>query len=256
MPENDLNLLIEAATEAGKIARRFWRADPQVWHKPDGQGPVTEADLAVDKMLRSELRSARPDFGWISEESDDDGSRHHAETVFIVDPIDGTRAFAQGDETFAHSLAITTNGEVTAGVVYLPVMDLMFAAAKGQGATLGGTAITAAARDRLIGANVLTARATMNPNFWQEVPDIKRSFRSSLAYRLCLVAQGRFDAMITLRDTWDWDIAAGTLIAQEAGARVTDRRGNALKFNSSDNKSPGAIAAGDIVHDALISRLV
>ena len=255
MPGNDLLLLTEAARQAGEIAKRFWRADPQVWDKPGGQGPVTEADLAVNEMLRSKLRSARPDYGWMSEEDEDDSSRRVSESVFIVDPIDGTRAFTEGEKTFSHSIAISRGGQIMAGVVYLPVLDLMFAAERGQGATLQGETIAVADRGDLTGADVLTTKPTMHSDMWRKMPDIKRSFRSSLAYRLCLVAQGRFDAMITLRDTWDWDIAAGSLIAEEAGARVTDRRGLPLRFNSSVHKSKGAIAASVDLHKALLAHL-
>ncbi|WP_294229727.1 inositol monophosphatase family protein, partial [uncultured Shimia sp.] len=106
MPVTDLDLLIAAAQRAGKIATRYNGPDAKAWHKPEGAGPVTEADLAVNEMLEDTLRAARPDYGWLSEESLDEGDRIHAEKTFIIDPIDGTRSFIEGSDTWAHALAI------------------------------------------------------------------------------------------------------------------------------------------------------
>ena len=100
LPAPDLALLTEAAREAGEIARRFWRADPRVWDK-GGNDPVSEADLAVDTFLKNALLAARSDYGWVSEETEDDPARFETDRVFIVDPIDGTRAFVAGEPTWA-----------------------------------------------------------------------------------------------------------------------------------------------------------
>ena len=115
---DDLTLLTDAAREAGKIAAKFFHSSAEKWDKPGGQGPVTEADLAVDAMLREELTSARCNYAWLSEETEDNPDRLGAERVFIVDPIDGTRSFIEGSTTWAHSLAIARNGRVEAAVVY------------------------------------------------------------------------------------------------------------------------------------------
>ena len=129
----------------------------------------------------------------------------------------------------------------------------MFAALAGQGAVLNGEAIHAKADAGLPGAEVLATRPMMQPENWPNgVPDIARVYRPSLAYRLCLVAQGRFDAMITFRDAWEWETAADTLIAQEAGARVTDGQGGAITFNSETRMHPGCMVAAPDLHDALM----
>ncbi|MCI2400168.1 3'(2'),5'-bisphosphate nucleotidase CysQ [Aliiroseovarius subalbicans] len=254
---DDLQLLIDAARESGRIARHFFENAHEIWEKADGQGPVTEADIAVDRLLRTDLRAARPGYGWLSEETEDDLDRLKADRVFIVDPIDGTRAFIEGSPTWAHSLAVVDRGQVTAAVVYLPMTDRLFAATKGQGATLNGEAITASPRDDLGGASVLAARPAFEPWHWKDalVPPVKRNFRSSLAYRMALVGQGRFDAMLTLRATWEWDIAAGALIVEEAGGRVTDKTGAALCFNNEVPQLPGVVAGGAQIHPALVTRL-
>ncbi|PTX57745.1 myo-inositol-1(or 4)-monophosphatase [Litoreibacter ponti] len=252
----DLDLLIDAARESGDIARRFFKSDPEVWDKDDGAGPVTEADLAIDKMLRSELLSARATYGWLSEETEDDAARLDHERVFIVDPIDGTRAFIAGERHFSHSLAIAEKGRVTAAAVYLPMMDLMFAAHEGAPATLNGEMISPTETTALDGATVLAAKSNFNDTHWQGgTPPMLRKFRPSLAYRLCLVAQGRYDAMLTLRDCWEWDIAAGDLIVRQAGGRVTDRLGAPLRFNNPHPKTKGCHAAGEAMHGALQARL-
>ena len=254
--ESDLALLTRAALAAGDVARSFFRGS--FWTRDKGaDGPVTEADIAVNDTLAALLRPARPGYGWLSEETTDDPSRLSCERVFLLDPIDGTRAFIEGSDGFAHSLAIATGGRITAAVVYLPMQNRLYAATPDGPATLNGTPIRCTACAEIGGATVLTARTTLDPAHWKGTPPpVTRAFRPSLANRMCLVAEGRFDAMLTLRPTWEWDIAAGTLIAERAGARVTDRKGNALTFNTPGAKADGVVAAGAGLWQALTGGLV
>jgi myo-inositol-1(or 4)-monophosphatase len=257
LPARDLALLTEAAREAGRIALRYWRRDPKVWDKGGEHGPVSEADLAVNDMLKAKLLDARPDYGWLSEETPDSADRLSVDTVFIIDPIDGTRAFVAGEETWAHSLAVAHRGRVTAGVVYLPAIDRIYTASETSAPMRDGESIRASGRDRLEGANILTTKANMLPEKWPGgVPEITRSFRASLAYRMCLAAEGRFDGMLTLRDAWEWDIAAGSLIAQRAGAAVTDQKGAALQFNTPSALADGVLALPPKLHVEALARLV
>ncbi|MEL6680432.1 MAG: 3'(2'),5'-bisphosphate nucleotidase CysQ, partial [Pseudomonadota bacterium] len=229
----DLALLTDAALAAGEIAKLHFGRNPEVWEKADNGGPVSEADLAIDRMLGAELTSARPDYGWLSEETEDGAGRLAAERVFIVDPIDGTRAFVAGKPSFSHALAVVEAGQVTAAVVHLPIPGLTFAATRGGGATVNGAPILPSAREGLSGAAVLTHDWQLKAKNWPGgVPDVVAHQRSSLAYRLCLIANGEFDAMITLRNAWEWDVAAGALIVAEAGGMVTDRNGGAPVFNN------------------------
>ncbi len=252
---NDLALLEETAREAGDIARSFWREDPQVWDK-GGDDPVSEADFAVDKHLKQRLLAARPDYGWVSEETEDDPARLDATRVFIVDPIDGTRSFVAGEQTWAHSLAVAENGRITAACVFLPVREKMYLSELGQGSTLNGATINASKRVELEDATVLSPKVSFRPEHWQDQPPpVKRHFRPSLAYRMALVGEGRFDAMLTLRPAWEWDIAAGALIATEAGATVTDRHGETLTFNSPARQTAGVVAGSGSVHAALRQNL-
>ncbi len=256
MPGPDLALLIDAARHAGDIAMRFWRRDPKVWDKGGEHGPVTEADLAVNDMLKQTLLVARPDYGWLSEETPDTTTRLSAQRVFILDPIDGTRAFVAGEDNFAVSLAIAEAGRVTAGAVIMPAKNRLYTGEIGGPALCNGAEIRAGVREDLMGSNLLATKANMEPDHWPGgVPDLKRSFRTSLAYRLCLAAEGRYDGMVTFRDTWEWDIAAGSLICECAGAKVTDRTGAALRFNSPQAMTSGVIATNPVLHKAIMARL-
>lgn len=251
----DLDLLINAARAAGDIARKYFKASPEVWEKSGGQGPVTEADLHVNRQLEADLQAARPDYGWLSEETEDGSARLKTDRQFIIDPIDGTRAFIEGSKDWAHSIAITENGLPVAGVIYLPMPDLLYAAEIGQGATCNGARLTASEDKPIDAATVLSAKPNMDPKYWAAlVPPFKRTFRSSLAYRLALVGEGRFDGMLTLRPTWEWDVAAGALIVTEAGGIVSDQKGQAAVFNNPHPQINGMVAAGGI-HAALIDAL-
>ncbi len=177
--------------------------------------------------------------------------------MFIIDPIDGTRSFIEGSKTWAHSLAIARDGEVTAAVVLLPMRDMLFTASLGAGAQSNGARIKASTQPSLVDAQILAARPSMDSKHWKaaKAPDIKRHHRPSLAYRLSLVAQGTFDAMFTFRPSWEWDIAAGALITSEAGGQITDKTGKALRFNGIDPRLNGVLAAGRPLHPELLSLL-
>ncbi|WP_422077297.1 inositol monophosphatase family protein [Vannielia sp.] len=252
----DTTLLIEAAERAGEIAMRYFRADHRVWEKDDGAGPVTEADLAVDAMLRAHLLGARPGYGWLSEESADDAARLSCERCFIIDPIDGTRAFTAGEVSWAHSLAVAEAGRVVAAVVAMPAKKMIYAAGTGTGATRNGTPLRVTEATGPDDISIVTAKPNLAPHLWPGgLPRNARHYRPSLAYRLALVAEGRYDAMVTFRDTWEWDIAAGTLIVQEAGGTVTDRLGTPLRFNTPDRLTAGTLAANPALHGNLMARL-
>lgn len=254
MPGDDLALLLAAAEQAGRIALRFWRRSPEVFTKHD-DSPVTEADLAVNRMLHAELLAARPDYGWLSEETPDDTARLARPRVFVVDPIDGTRAFMAGENAFSHALAVVENGVPVAGVVHLPALGLTYAATAGGAATRNGVAIACGARGDADEGTVLASSSSLAPEHWPGgAPRLRRHFRASLAWRFCLVADGSFDATLTLRPAWEWDIAAGALIAERAGAVVTDAAGAALAFNRPRPQTQGAVAAGPALHAALMAR--
>lgn len=254
----DLALLTEAAMGAGAIAGRHFGQNPHVQEKAGGQGPVTEADIEINDYLHARLMAARPGYGWLSEESAplEGTARLGAGAVFVIDPIDGTRAFIDGQKSFAHALAVVMGGKPVAAVVHLPLMGLTYRAIAGRGAWLNDRPLQASTRGVVTGARVLAARPALEPRHWPGgVPLVTRHFRPSLAWRLALVGEGAFDAMITLRDAWDWDIAAAALIASEAGARVTDRHGAPLRFNRAGASNAGVLAAPEALHTGLLQAL-
>ncbi len=257
MPAHDLELLTTAAREAGRIASGFSGKDARRWDKPGGAGPVTEADLAVNAYLEETLLTARPDYGWLSEENEDDAARLGKDQVFIVDPIDGTRSFAEGSRTWAIAIATAEAGVISSAAVYLPLRDKLYTAARGAGAFLNGAPLQVSGREALGGAKVLSAKPNFQPKNWRSgtPPEMERHYRPSLAYRLALVAEGRFDAMITLRGSWEWDIAAGALLVAEAGGRITDRNGKVLQFNSPSACLNGIVAGGVKLHTDLADAL-
>lgn len=257
VPDDDLSLLTEAARAAGETLRGHFARGARAWDKPHKAGPVTEADLAANSLLHDRLTGARPGYGWLSEEGPDDPTRRSAARCFVVDPLDGTRSFIEGDHNWSVSLAVVAEGAVVAGVVYLPMRDRLYTAARGQGAWCDGTPMAVATRAELDGARVLSSRRNFVPALWRDgrPAEVQRRHRSSMAYRLALVAEGRYDAMFRLRPAQEWDVAAGTLLVTEAGGRVSDPTGAALRFNGEPPRVPGLVAAGPALHDAICARL-
>jgi myo-inositol-1(or 4)-monophosphatase len=258
LPEhnNDLSLLISAAHASGDIARKFWQKSPETWDKGADAGPVTQADLEIDKMLHAELISARPDYGWLSEETEDNQARLSHDHIFIIDPIDGTRAFIKGSKNFSHSLAIAHKGKITTAVVFLPLLDKLYVATSTMAASLNGRPIGPSNPKPDQIPTLLASKCDFKAENWHnQNPPFERQHRTSIAYRMCLVAEGRFDAMLTLRPTWEWDVAAGTLIAQRAKANVTDKRGNNLIFNNPQAKVDGIMTAGPKLHKTIRTKL-
>jgi myo-inositol-1(or 4)-monophosphatase len=257
LPEHDLALIVDAARRAGAIAREFFGGRFKQWDKGAGE-PVTEADLAVDRFLAATLRGARPDYGWLSEETEDDPSRLSAESVFIVDPIDGTIAFLKGKPQFTVCIAIVREGRPRAGVVFNPVTEECFAAEEGKGATLDGAPIHVSAQSEIEGCRMLATKSTFDAQSRKKEPPwpaMHIEQRSSIAYRMALVAAGQFDAMLSLSAKHDWDLAAGDIIVREAGGRVSDARGYDLRYNGAAPYQHSVAAAGRALHAKLLDKL-
>ncbi len=214
----DLALLMRAAAEAGRIASRYFGKDPQVWMK-EGVSPVSEADYASDAYLRETLLAARPDHGWLSEETADDPARLKARRQFIVDPIDGTRAFLEGRSTWCVSVALVEDGRTIAGVLECPAKQETYWALPGQGAFCNGRRI--AVRAGSSQPEIAGPKAMLDavPEPWRERM-VRAAYIPSLAYRLAMIANGSLDATFVKPNAHDWDIAAADLILHEAGGRL------------------------------------
>lgn len=245
--------------DAGAIARKFYRGSYRRWDKGKGQ-PVTECDLAIDKFLSDRLTGARPKYGWLSEETEDDPARLRTEFVFVVDPIDGTVAFLKNRPHFTICAAVVRDGRPLAAAVYNPITGECFTAIHGDGAKLNGKPIHVSARQELEGCRMLGPKTTFEHPSWNIAPQIPWppmhvETRNSVAYRLTLVACGSFDATVALSAKHDWDLAASDLIVQEAGGLVTTHTGAKMRYNGADPVQPSVVAAGPELHARILERV-
>jgi myo-inositol-1(or 4)-monophosphatase len=247
----DLRLLEETVRAAGEIALRFYGGDYKRWSK-EGGSPVTEADLAVNTFLHDRLMAARPDYGWLSEESADDPARLTKARVFVIDPIDGTIAFLKNRPHFTICAAVVTDGRPGCGVVYNPASGELYAARSGGGAHRNGTTIHVSARAELEGASLLGSRTELTEAPW---PSLHVQTRNSVAYRVVLVADGSADASVSLSCKRDWDLAAADIILSEAGGRLTDTAGATLIYNRATTLQSSLVAANPALHGEIISLL-
>ena len=244
--EADLELLKGAAQEAGALAMTFFRKSPNAWAKAGGS-PVTEADMQVDALLRVRLLAERPNYGWLSEETADDPARLQNDTIFAVDPIDGTRGFIEGDDRWCVSLAVVRNGRPAVAALYAPARGEFLqlrSAARARGDD-DGTRLTV---DQPLDA--FLQRGSPGPRGWLKTDAIERLGAEilphvpSLAYRLTLVATARVDAAFASPRANDWDLAACDLLVHEAGGRLTGLDGAALRYNQEIPRH-GALAAAN-----------
>lgn len=253
--KSDHALLLEAVREAGHVARDFFDKGAKSWHKNPGD-PVTEADIAVDTLLKERLCGERPDYGWLSEETEDDPARLDRARVWIVDPIDGTRAFIDGRAEFTVCAGLVENGEAVLGAVLNPITGEFFEAMRGEGARCNGETLKAPDGADLETARLLASQRSLEKRQgFGSLPHAQFSFINSIAYRMALVALGRFDATISLARKSDWDIAAADIIVTESGGRVSAPDGSALRYNEKRTEHPGVIAAGPELLGEILRRL-
>ena len=250
----DLDLVVSALREAGEIARSGFAGAPQVWEKSKGN-PVTETDIAVDRHLARVLGTARPDYGWLSEETTDQPERLSRRRLFIVDPIDGTLAFIKRKPEFVICVAVVEDGVPVASGVFNPITDEMYTASIGDGSFLNGNRLAVSTRNTLPGCRMLVARDVIEHKAWPEPwPAMDVGKRASIAYRMALVASGQYDCMMALSTKQEWDTAAATLVVQEAGGLVTSHAGEELLYNQSQPLHRSIVCAGPVLHKAIMAR--
>ena len=250
---DDLALLLEAAAEAGAIAMRYFRKSPEVWMK-NGRSPVSEADYAADTFLRDKLTAARPDYGWLSEETADTAARHAAKRLFVVDPIDGTRGFLEGGSQWCVSVAVVEAGRPLVGVLQVPARKERFWSVRGEGAFLDGARLEVVEPGR---PPQLAGPKPMVDQFGKSWPGgvARVAYVPSLAYRIAMIAAGRLDATFVKPNAHDWDLAAADLILGEAGGRIADAAGNWPVYGTRITYH-GALAAGSgALLDAMANEL-
>ena len=252
-PDIDFDAIITATNEAAALAFNGWRKGgvptANVWEKSKGN-PVCDADLAVDALLKKRLGAIAPEAGWLSEETADNTARLSASMLWLVDPIDGTRDYIRGRTGWCVSVALIENGVPLFAVMAAPATGQLWVAKEGEGVRCNDKMLTASQRDEFVGARVPA----------DELPKMDRDLvmvtkPNSIAMRMTMIACDRADLVATLRWGYEWDIAAAHLVAQEAGARVSDALGNAIRYNKPKPLDFGLICCSPGIHQAAVERL-
>ena len=261
MPASEAVDLDEAAArtaasvrDAGALALSMFGRPIHTWTKFESS-PVSDADIAVDRLLHERLADGSSSVAWLSEESVDDPSRLDARYLWIVDPIDGTRAYLAGSPDWSVSVALVDNGRPVAACLYAPVSDQFFMAIAGQGATCNRAPIaatTGASLDqlRIAGPRKLVERLTARKPSFSVMPRVR-----SLALRLAQVAHGDCDVAIAGPNSHDWDLAAADLLVHQAEGALTTFEGAPLIYNRAEPMHGALVAAGRTRHDAFLELI-
>ncbi len=250
-----LDFLETVILDAGEIALRHYCGEPNSWQKSDGQGCVSEADLEIDAFLCDKISQAFPEDSILSEERADHADRLEADRVWIIDPIDGTSAFLDKQDYFSISIALWEKGDLKSAAIYAPVLKDLYIAEHTQGAWRNQVPLKVSKKGRISEARILASRATYNRKMVSGEPELNLEFCSSIALRLALVAEGKLDASFAMRPSWEWDLAAGALLVQEAGGIIVDQNGKYANFNKYPPQWDGMIAGNQNIVQKLIKRL-
>jgi myo-inositol-1(or 4)-monophosphatase len=238
--------------EAGTLARATARGPLKRWTKGDDNSPVSEGDIAVNDFLRARLNALAPGAGWVSEETDEQPDQQATSSVWIVDPIDGTRAYISGRADWTISVALADAGRPLLAALYAPVTEEMFLAVRGQGATLNGEPITTSGGAQLAGARFAGPKRYLDRLTGLSPQILAQPKVFSLALRLARVAHGELDAAFASGGSHAWDLAAADLLVHEAGGVMTDFAGRPLRYDRPHAVHGALIAAGPARHGTLI----
>jgi myo-inositol-1(or 4)-monophosphatase len=249
VPDRLIDAVADISAEAAALALSRWQTDYRTWEKEPGH-PVCEVDLAVDRLLQERLQALLPDAGWLSEETADNADRLAHERVWVVDPIDGTRDYLRGRPGWCVSVALVQNHRVVLGVLDAPARGERWRAVRGEGATRNGIPLRASTRTEMPGARV---PADTLPKIDSDLVLVPRP--NSIALRIAKIAADEADLSASLRWGHEWDIAAAALIAEEAGAIVTDALGVPFHYNSPRGEAFGVLASAPAIHTAAVARL-
>lgn len=246
---------IQITQAAGQAVMRFYNDSYSVRDKsPDN--PVTDADLAADRLLKERLMQLIPEAGWLSEETTDSKTRLEKRLVWVVDPVDGTKEFVLGIPEFSVSVALVEDEIPMIGVIYNPASGELFAALRGQGIKLNGDPVKVSDRTQLAGAQVDASRSERNRGEFKPFEDLfKIQTMGSIAFKLARVSAGFVDASWSRGPKNEWDICAGVCLIEEAGGRIVDLDNEPITFNRPFPKVNGIIATNGLLHDQVIAAL-
>jgi len=252
---SDILTRIEAALDAARtVFARFTPGAIETEYKI-GHDPVTEADRALDAVLRQNL--LREGEGWLSEESVDDVSRLGKKHVWVVDPLDGTREFVAGIPEFCVSIGFVEDGRPVAGGTCNPATQETIIGAIDCGVLYNGKTARPSQKTSLKGASILASRSEVKRGEWQQFLTGDYDIRpmGSVAYKLALVAAGRADVTFTLTPKNEWDVAAGAALVESAGGFVANLDKTGFIANRRNPLLPGLLASGPFLKDELLSML-
>jgi myo-inositol-1(or 4)-monophosphatase len=199
------------------------------------------------------LQSARPAYGWLSEETPDNPERLSAEALWITDPIDGTRSFLNGTDEWCVAVALAIHGRPVFGAVHRPVTEQFYEASLGGGARLNGRSLRLVGRTELDGAKIAGSSGALKKLATHGAIEHHAKTSVPLALRLCFVASGNYDAALSTGNKNDWDLAAGDLIVHEAGGKVTGLDGRRYAFNRRNTWQQGLVAGSAPLHEKIIA---
>src|SRR5579864_3897858 len=252
---SDILKRIEAAIEAARtVFARFTPGQIEAEYKA-GHDPVTEADRALDAVLRQNL--LREGEGWLSEESVDDPSRLNKKHVWVVDPLDGTREFVQGIPEFCVSIGYVEDGRPVAGGICNPATKETIIGAIDGGILYNGKPARPSQRTTLQGSLILASRSEVKRGEWQQFQSGDYQIRpmGSVAYKLGLVAAGQADITFTLTPKNEWDVAAGAALVESAGGFVATLDNAPLRCNNRNPLLSGLLASGPNLREPLLAAL-
>lgn len=229
---HQLAAMTKATHEAGEIAKEFQaKGFKQLDMKTKGDPFLTEADIALDTHLKTELMKAFPDYGWYSEETPPTDDCLTKEFCWVVDPIDGTREFVERTKEFSISVGLIHQGKPVAGIVYAPMLNHFISGAKGTGVLLNGEQVAPWAEKPVEASDIIISRSETRAGLWEPFDGkLKTRVVGSAAYKIALAAAGLADATASLKPKNLWDICAGQFLVEEAGGHFVQLTGEEIDY--------------------------
>ena len=253
--KNCKQLIFDAVKDAGKIALEFEKKKINFWYKSKNQ-PVTDADIKINDYLKSFLLEKYPNFGWLSEETVDNGSRNTQKNFWCLDPIDGTRSFLNGKPEFTISLAWMHKSIPIFGIIYNPKTEELFHAEKKNGAFCNDKKIKVNNKINIKECNLGISNSEFESlKKFPSLKNLKITRMGSIAYKIALVAKGEIDIALSLTKKSDWDLAAGALIVEEAGGVITEKSGKPIIYNTDNLEIPSIIASNLRIQRKMIENI-